>query len=1422
MKNQNEEIQQLMKGTQLETIKEENLEESRTSSMTSQYFEGFEILESPGESIMETRDSLDVELKEKREKVSKNMPKKYKYIDGMNDKAAELIANKRSFGMSDSAEMDLIKEKIYDVEQLMSDTTKDEYTISDIEEVLVKYGEAISACDVYLNNPKKRKTTTRYRLTLENKERLETEASRLEKAKELITDGKMKESGISLRYYIHKVEELPEDLRVSREETDRKEYENFHKQIPKFDEKAYEIYKKFQTFNAIQVSQEYVELFQKGVQNWTKFGGDPTYTRSAGSLMRPVRFDENGQPISKEDKKNHEWNLKWLRAWEDDDVETRENMIAEDFPHFMDKITVPEFTEEELNDVEKMQKRLQKWTDEMLDKDEFIYYYNASKRSLCIDSTKKVHPGIKKFMEDNPSFSIKTDCIDSIMQFVSGYMLAKYQFETATHIKVNTVPDGFDEQKAKNWDKNREANGKNLMLAYAVRMQEVIKAYKEVKDDPIVPYEKMRSSVKEEVKPEVKQEETESVLEKEKKKAKEAINSDMSAQEESFKKKLEEKKKKAAEKKRLAEEKERLDKLHEEEMNEQFTEDMTALQKEIEKEEEKVVTKSKRELKGKNKKRISGAESRKRVRAKEKAESKARKELLENVAKPVYDSMRSSMLKFVENEDFTYEEIYLPDVNKMMETTVAGKKAAARRMGILTTPIRDLKVKARRSVDIEDKKYMDYQTLKSLSEFAPLLKEGEFKEIAHLYNEGNKLYSMYDEDHRKTEAIKEKIELSKTLALNKITDKLMGIDPLGFDLTNDESLAKCSDKLEEVSMAATAYRDLLQKNPEYLDYLEKQKLQNGETMADQMMKQLDRLTALGEYYRLRKVIIEDELYQSIPEEEMTMEEKPGDNPQLARLKRMMRASYQTGVNLNRILNDEDLPDYDFKNEKGEYRDLLPLLTTGKLVVSTDKMEAYKKRLEQHRERNSIVNKIESEKYFQAPLWLQNALTLDASKIKDKCGKDAGFANGDSAVDFTRATIRMKTAGRGNLVDAYKKMSVEKTGNESFGSAPKFEGGKDEYLGSLEISDNWSRNHVHIANKYSYKMTDEEMLEMLDILSYQKDDKLKEERYDLDAMAYRESAYKEMAMKFIFVTYAGCRRVAETVSAKAMALHPIDLAMQMTSELRDEMFLNSVITNINTKDNMPRIEKLFLENNTENQYSFDMKSFKDFGDMGSNLNWKVLNIGNTLYNIAYNPQNEDQCEILFGDKNFFANTIDKEYNDFIKKGGKFEGWYGEKNGGLNEAKRVHWYFSRHPEYFTKEFFMKKDKDGEFIFKPNMSTCTQLMYNEIEIGTMNCIKEKKVDLPTDEEFDKYEEHLKKEQYPEIRNQCNYDSELEKEIIDPNEEIKINKNEKKKYKKKIVLDNRKKDPYGVKLIKTGMKELEYVADDGKKYIRWGLGSI
>ena len=445
------------------------------------------------------REENELRLERAIEDVKANMPPVFKnrkkengqQEDGPQEDIVNALLNSKRFMFDDSDAMDHIKLSIRSLNEEFEENQEEVMTIASMEAILRKYDEAMGYCNLYLQDPKKRKTSTRYRLVKENLQKLRAESVLFETAKEKIKDGTWANKVCTYKELLEEVESLPPQEQIShaqREREKKSEFAALKNAQPEFTGEGYALYKKYEEYMTFVGADVYRQAYQKGADVWKKAGGIGTISRDATIIMRPVVFDEKGQPKTKADQINHQWNLRWLKAWEEDDVETRENMIAEELPHIYDDVPFPDLTEEDLTDGADITEKLNRWIDENQGTDAFAKVFRAGKASMCIDQLKKAHPAVQKFLNENPSFVIISNIFVQLPLYISAYNVKKYRFESATEPKLIKVVDGDVSIEERN--KKMDQGADEQMMIYRLLLKNAIKEYKERPNIPDAGYVK--------------------------------------------------------------------------------------------------------------------------------------------------------------------------------------------------------------------------------------------------------------------------------------------------------------------------------------------------------------------------------------------------------------------------------------------------------------------------------------------------------------------------------------------------------------------------------------------------------------------------------------------------------------------------------------------------------------------------------------------------------------------------------------------------------------------------------------------------------------------------------------------------------------------------------------------------------------------
>ena len=818
----------------------------------------------------------------------------------------------------------------------------------------------------------------------------------------------------------------------------------------------------------------------------------------------------------------------------------------------------------------------------------------------------------------------------------------------------------------------------------------------------------------------------------------------------------------------------------------------------------------------------------------------------------------TKVIKHTLKKDETVVEKVVEEKDRRLREKQGRRKLVSTAANELT----DQRIKARYDVDIDIKKKMDFGTFEQLSAFSAYMDKDEFKRITRTYGEGVSRERTYDKDNAESVKEREKTREEKLYpAMDVLTDVIMKMDPGSFDVSSDMAISRNARELEKMSQAVKSYESLLDKNQDYLTHMLSKNVSNDSdvTFGDRILKKLEELSAISNYYKLRKIIMEDDLYVTLADEEISMEEEAGDNIRMKNLKKNLRLSYYAGVHMQQVFNNVTILPETFKT-----KDAKAAVVTGRRMdyavadileknPSLSRADAYKQYQKELKAQNQAVEKTAREQLLFAPKEQYDLLTLDASKQKKTpaCGEYGGHLfhtvnKGMNTEDM------VKHAGKLKLRSRYLDMK-KKTGSKTWGESPKFMGGKDDYLQDVELSDNWDRLDMAYSTEYAYKKTDDEVMEMIDLLSIQKDTKKWNEiQNDPEAVAYYESAFKEMAMKNFEAIYGSVVRAGETVGMTALFMHPIDLIQQATMDLKLTLLPAAVVTNITAGNNPELIKKLFAENDPDGNFVFDLDDMLLMGGGMASINFKVVSASEMFQGLTGKSEAATSTEMFGYNANKAMETEFNEYLESLKETGKNDEV--KKLSKYTIEEKADWYAARHPELFSVKNLLRK-KDGEFIFRNDLIKGTSSSLQEAEEAITKFIKSGRVRIPTDEELKNYEKHLKDDGYCTLRNGksdeviAEYKEALQRKrnALKSNEEklaelkkgdvnsektkMKIADEETRiikikadindlsmaiKYQNESADKRAEEDPFCLDIIKSGFKESQYEVDGKQKFIR------
>ena len=135
--------------------------------------------------------------------------------------------------------------------------------------------------------------------------------------------------------------------------------------------------------------------------------------------------------------------------------------------------------------------------------------------------------------------------------------------------------------------------------------------------------------------------------------------------------------------------------------------------------------------------------------------------------------------------------------------------------------------------------------------------------------------------------------------MEQFTALILELNPSKYDLSSDEVICKNATRLESMCRMTEAYKSLLKSNGPFVKGLKESKSPDDLTFFYQITKQLDTLTAMSNYYRVRKLIISNPLYINRAKP-LSLDTKRGDAPEKKRLRELLRVSYYLAINYNKL------------------------------------------------------------------------------------------------------------------------------------------------------------------------------------------------------------------------------------------------------------------------------------------------------------------------------------------------------------------------------------------------------------------------------------------------------------------------------------------------------------------------------------------
>ena len=718
-------------------------------------------------------------------------------------------------------------------------------------------------------------------------------------------------------------------------------------------------------------------------------------------------------------------------------------------------------------------------------------------------------------------------------------------------------------------------------------------------------------------------------------------------------------------------------------------------------------------------------------------------------------SFKSSRRKTVVTELLNYAPIYF-----------ANENAIELRLNSFEAKDESADIRMRTGMDV--KAAVGFSSFNDLSQFHSAfagdgMKEEEFFALIKKY--GN-----------------DKAAPGRTEVMDELTGKLLAIDLSGFDYSSDKAIAKDAAKFERMSAMVEAYRDLLSENPLYLDSL-KQRKTGQQSDHTKLLGQLEKLSAISDYYRVRKLIISDSEY--IAGSVKDTNALASDSRGTVHLKELLRASDHITENLDRLFERKKKIEIRRKKQedalsKARYSAVDKAFALDRRKLRTDRDSSYGMERED-RIREQIV-RLERESASILDVRYRDCLGDINKDMPQKSGMFARLYSIKNTAQDGILKDTLRSRGRYAQRERVARLVKKLKGKSSTGSNTLTGAEKYPELEKFKIHDVPARSIEKYCSELYDDMSDNEIMELIthEMISDSPEYQIRKAEQvakdagtygseELQGMSkgeteYYEEAFADAAMKSLFRHNALFERIEQALGAKALFLHPADLINRMPDELIPLISAYSTITNIIEK-RAPLVEFInhYQDKHKKNgksyegKYKLDAEKFVFGAEAYSSLLFSYSFYTDNYFvyqSVAYqkatakqkgvepdlNEDDEETYEKLkrAGIKKVKKADIDRCYEEH-KNDPRLQRLF--KESSLQEAvtrddyKKVFIYYMVHPEAMSLDELKKMPSDIYGNYKEN-----GLGAKGVRLLTENGYG----NLPSSKDLKAYEKRLKDEGY------------------------------------------------------------------------------
>ena len=518
------------------------------------------------------------------------------------------------------------------------------------------------------------------------------------------------------------------------------------------------------------------------------------------------------------------------------------------------------------------------------------------------------------------------------------------------------------------------------------------------------------------------------------------------------------------------------------------------------------------------------------------------------------------------------------------------KNQAANRFEALAAgefEMRDKRAKLRRGIPEEERLRLKSSQLKDLSELSSMLSvddktmESKFGDLVGKYS-GMKEVRGEDGEIKREEMSKEEKEAARFDVMAEVANELLANSELDkINLFDDESLSQNAPLLERLTSMTAIFNRMLNDNPGFMEALKVQTTAHkriadangnvikekeirviaGGITAEALTKQMERLQAVSDVYRVRKLIVTNQYYRTHYNSELSMNASLNDSPEQKYLAKLLRTSFYLGKNLQKFgAPDQEINDASARlNAEGSFAQKQESRIC-KISADPDdyqNTQEYEKVLKSGLRGNAFDKAVKKVTEEIAGKRRENIDTLLLELEHEKNTMP------EESMKFDLKTVGKKKFDKkgfvlSNPTTTYKYYSAhkEKTPREDESNEKSLKsrvlrllnkddvGGKSIGVNSKRLGDHMGgdaliRQVSNFTGQFVENMTDEEVLEMIDGLTYSLRKEEKDRTPEEQKMA--EDMYLSSYLTYTNTVHQAMKKIMNTMGDSITSLHPEDWA-----------------------------------------------------------------------------------------------------------------------------------------------------------------------------------------------------------------------------------------------------------------------------------------